>query len=212
VVRIEQDVGMSTPISFDTTGFTQVGDQAWQDRTGDVVALHYFDLVPDLPAGLDDIETIRSRLAVHYGRGGGTMIECDPVLVSGVPGLRQILKLRNPSQQSGQVFMGTLLLPRANSSAVVQVQCVEYGLTGVRESSVMAQVGPDRFFHANPYAPQVDLAAMGALPSHVADEQQYDAMFPNHPLSRLRGLLGWLARTAHADPQFQAEPPFKPGG
>jgi hypothetical protein len=208
VARVEQDVCMSTPITFDTTGFTQVGDDAWQDPAGDVVVLHYFDLVPDLPAGLDDLETLRSQLAVHYGRGGGTMIECDQVTVSAVPGLRQILKLRNPSQQNGQVFMGTLLLPRANSSAVVQVQCVEYGMTGVRES----QLGPDRFFHANPFAPQIDLVAMGALPSHLADQQQYDAMFPNHPLTRLRALLGWLTQTVQVDPRFQAEPPFKPGG
>jgi hypothetical protein len=203
---------MTTPITFDTAGFTQVGDAAWQDPNGDVVALHFFDLVPDLPAGLDDLGTIRTQLAVHYGRGGGTMIECDRVMVNGMAALRQVLKLRNPSQQSGQVFMGTLLLPRANSSAVVQVQCVEYGMTGVREASVMAQVGPDKFFHASPFTPQVDLVAMGALPSHVADEQQYDATFPGHPLTRLRGLLGWLGQTVRIDPRFHAEPPFKPGG
>jgi hypothetical protein len=201
--------GMTIPISFNPHGLQPVGNLMWQDGNGDGVALSVFELVPDLPAPLEDLPRLRRELAVRYAQSGATLIECDPVEVDSLPTLRQIVKLKNPQQQTGQVFLGTLLFPRATRSAVLKIQCIEWGTTGVRESMVMLRAGgPATFFTPSPFASDLDPREHGALPNHVADNREWDAQFPGHPLTRVRLALGWFAANVRVDPQFRALPPF----
>ncbi|MFD3975304.1 hypothetical protein [Streptomyces cyaneofuscatus] len=48
----------------------------------------------------------------------------------------------------------------------------------------------------------------GGLPFHAADHAQWDAEFPDHPLTRVRRTLGVLAEAVTVDPAFTALPPF----
>jgi hypothetical protein len=200
--------GMDNPIRLETTGLEQVGPAAWRDGNGDVVVLDHFDLVPNLPAALTDLPALCSRMALLAAQAGGGLVECDAVEVDGVPAVHQLIKLRLPQQQHGLVFVGSLILPKKASSAMVKVQCVEHGTTGLREAAVMAKVGPERFYVHSPYAPAVDMRAVGGLPYHVADHAAYDGMFPEHPLSRARRILAWLRGSARVDRGFAALPPF----
>lgn len=131
------------------------------------------------------------------------------VEVDGLPALRQIVKVRNPQQDTGQVFLGSLLFPRAGHSAVLKVQCVKRGTTGVRESVVRADVGPGAFFTPSPFAPDLDLSKPGALPNDVADEAGWDDRFPDYPLTRARIALGRLRSAVTVDPRFRELPPFE---
>jgi stress response protein SCP2 len=197
------------PAMFDTSGMTPVADLTWQDGNGDVATVHSFELVPDLPAGLHDLARLRYELAVKYAQAGGGLVECEPVDIDGVAALRQIIKLRHPAQQTGLVFVGTLLAPKATASFVLKAQCPERGVTGMREAMTMARVGgPQAFFLPSPYAPGVDLPAMGGLPANVADRPEYDQQFPDNPLSRLRRLLAHITATARVSDAFRALPPF----
>ncbi|WP_051020818.1 hypothetical protein [Nocardia araoensis] len=46
----------SVPLSFDTADPRQIDKTTWRNpRTGDMVDVTYFDLVPDLPAPLEDL-------------------------------------------------------------------------------------------------------------------------------------------------------------
>ena len=72
----------------------------------------------------------------------------------------------------------------------------------------MARVGPQAFFVPSPFAPGEDLPALGGLPSNVADRPEYDAQVPQHPLTRLRVLLGHLQATARVSDAFRGLPPF----
>ncbi|MFE9746366.1 hypothetical protein ACFYOT_15795 [Saccharothrix saharensis] len=195
------------PIAFDTTGLHQHDRTTWVDpATGDQVSLTYFDLVPDLPASLDDLPKLRHDLAVTTGEVG-CLIEAHHVRLGDVPALFQVVKVPLPDQPSGQVFIGSFTVPRAGSSAVLKLQAAERGRTGMREAVLVAQLGFDGWVMPHPYAPEVQ----GRLPFHKGDDPRYDAQFADHPLSRVRAWAHHVIRTARVDPGFAALPPFSPG-
>ncbi|CAM5432866.1 hypothetical protein SCALM49S_04200 [Streptomyces californicus] len=87
---------------------------------------------------------------------------------------------------------------------MVKIQAAERGMTGMREAVVMARLGPDQYFRPHPYAPELQ----GGLPFHAADHVQWDADFPDHPLTRVRRTLDALAAAVTVEPGFAALPPF----
>lgn len=87
---------------------------------------------------------------------------------------------------------------------MVKIQAAERGMTGMREAVVMAKLGPESYFRPHPYAPEVQ----GGLLFHAADHAQWDAEFPDHPLTRVRRTLDVLAEAVRVDPAFTALPPF----
>ncbi|PSL56957.1 hypothetical protein B0I31_103717 [Saccharothrix carnea] len=194
------------PIAFDTTGLQQRDQATWVNpANGDQVSLTYFDLVPDLPASLDDLPKLRHDLAVTTGQVG-CLIEAHHVRLGDVPALFQVVKVPLPNQPSGQAFIGSFTVPKAGSSAVLKLQAVERGMTGMREAVLVAQLGFEDWVMPHPYAPEVE----GRLPFHRGDDPRYDAQFADHPLSRVRAWAHHTIRTARVDPRFAALPPFTP--
>ncbi|MBW4718279.1 hypothetical protein [Saccharothrix obliqua] len=192
------------PIAFDTTGLQQQDPTTWfSPATGDRVSLRFFDLVPDLPAALEDLPRLRYELAVLYGESG-CLIEAHTVLLGGVPALLQVLKLPLPNQPTGQVFVASFTVPKVASSAVLMNQAPERGTTGTREAVLMARVGFQNWLMPHPYAPQL----RGRLPFHAGDDPRFDPQFPDHPLTRVRAWAHHVLRTAAVDPRFAALPPF----
>ncbi|MFF3320546.1 hypothetical protein ACFYV5_34325 [Streptomyces sp. NPDC003035] len=195
---------MRALVGIELPGFRLVEPDVWVSDAGDVLSLHFFALRPDLPASLDDGPSLRAALTRLTADAGGGLIEASVKSLGELPALRQILKLPLPGQPSGQVFIGSYTVPRAECSTVVKIQAPERGMTGMREAMVMAQVGPDAFYRAHPYAPEV----RDGLPFHAADHERYDAQFPDHPLTRVRGVLGALATSVAVAPEFAALPSF----
>lgn len=194
------------PIAFDTTGLQQHDQTTWfNPATNDQVSLNYFDQVPDLPAALDDLASLRHGLA-HLTSEVGCLVEAHVVHLGSVPALFQIVKLPIPNQPSGQAFLASFTVPKANASAVLKFQAVEQGVTGTREAALMAQIGFDNWVQPHPYAPEVQ----GKLPFHLGDDPRWDAQFAQHPLSRARAWAHHVARTGQVDPRFAALPPFAP--
>ncbi|MEV6399044.1 hypothetical protein AB0M39_30400 [Streptomyces sp. NPDC051907] len=185
-------------------GFRPVDHDVWANDEGDVLSLHLFGLAPDLPASLDDGPALRAALTRHTAEAGGGLIEASVKTLGELPALRQIVKLPLPGQPTGQAFIGSFTVPRATCSTVVKIMAPERGTTGIREATVMAQVGHEAYFRPHPYAPEVQ----GGLPFHAADHVQWDAQFPDHPLSRVRRTLADLAEVVQVDPGFAALPPF----
>lgn len=193
---------------FDTAGMENVADLTWRDGSGDVMQIVPVTQVPDLPAPVHDLAAMGRGLALAYAPQGGALVECRAAELDGLPAVRQILKMKFPGQAHGFVFTGVLIAPKATGAVIFKAQCPEYDTTGIRESMVMMQVGPEAFFVPSPFAPDVDLAAMGALPSNVADRPEYDQQFPQHPLSRLRRMLAHIEATARISDAFWRLPPF----
>ncbi|MEU7344343.1 hypothetical protein ABZ778_10525 [Streptomyces bacillaris] len=195
---------MSALLGVELPGYRTVDTDTWLNDHGDVLSLHFFDLVPDLSAALDDGPALRHGLTRFTAEAGGGLVEASVKRLGGVPALRQILKLPLPGQPSGQAFIGSFTVPRATCSTVVKIQAAERGMTGMREAVVMARLGPEQYFRPHPYAPEVQ----GGLPFHEADHDRWDAGFPDHPLTRVRRTLEALAEAVTVDPGFAALPPF----
>ncbi|MFF3397425.1 hypothetical protein ACFYW6_02780 [Streptomyces sp. NPDC002659] len=197
---------MRALLGVELPGYRPVDQDVWANDEGDVLSLHFFGLPPDLPASLDDGPSLRAALTRLTAQAGGGLIEASVKSLGPLPALKQILKLPLPGQPSGQAFIGSFTVPRATCSTVVKIQAPERGMTGMREAMVMAQVGHDKYFRPHPYAPEVE----GGLPFHAADHAQWDAQFPDHPLSRVRRTLDALAGAVQLVPEFAALPPFAP--
>ncbi|MFI2371317.1 hypothetical protein [Streptomyces sp. NPDC018833] len=197
---------MRALLGVDLPGFRPVDHDVWANDGGDILSLHFFGLPPDLPASLDDGPALRAALTRRTAEAGGGLIEASVKTLGALPALRQILKLPLPGQPSGQAFIGSFTIPRADCSTVVKIQAAERGTTGMREAMVMAEVGPADYFRPHPYAPEVQ----GGLPFHAADHAQWDARFPDHPLSRVRRGLAALAEGVEVAPEFARLPAFAP--
>lgn len=192
----------------DTSGFQGDGDDRWVDpATGDHMSAHFFDLVPNLPAGLDDLQRLRYELAVQTAEDGG-LIEAFVVTLDGAPAVLQVVKVPLPDRP-GQAFMASITVPKATASAVLRLIALEGPMTGAREAMVLSDIinetgSPDAFHAPHPYAPQTQ----PKLPWNRADDPALDARFSDHPLSRARRWLRHMLATARLDPQFAALPPF----
>lgn len=193
-----------TPITrMDLTGFTERETGVWTDEYGLVLSVHFFGLVPDLPASLDEPDRLRQGLAGLAARAGGGLIEAVLGEVDAVPAVRQLIKVPRPNGH-GQVFLGSWTMPRATCSTVVKVQAAEGQMTGMREAMVLAQVGPERYFAPHPYGADTS----GGLPYHVGDHEHWDPQFPDHPLTRVRAALARLTPSLGLHEGFKALPPF----
>ncbi|RDI65484.1 hypothetical protein [Nocardia pseudobrasiliensis] len=192
------------PIAFETKGLQQFDHSRWGNpATGDVVTLTYIDQVPDLPAGLGDQETLRRRLTELQAEFG-CLIEAHAITVDGQPALLRLEKFPLEGRQSGLGFTAGLVIPKATCSAILKIMCMETGRSGVREAAVVPKVGFQNMFPPHPYAPEIK----GKLPYNAADDARWDPQFPGHPLTRARGWITYISRTARIDPRFAALPPF----
>ncbi|MFI9808605.1 hypothetical protein ACIHEJ_30315 [Streptomyces sp. NPDC052301] len=194
-----------TPITgLDLTGFTEREPGSWTDEAGLVLSVHFFPLVPDLPAPLHEPERLRYGCAEGTAEAGGGLVEATVGTVDGLPALCQLLKMPLQSRP-GQAFIGSWTLPKDRCSTVVKVQAAEGATTGLREAVVMNQVGPADYFKPHPYAGG---GQFGGLPYHVADLEQWDAQFPDHPLTLVRAALHRITPTITLHDQFKTLPPF----
>ncbi|WP_062647223.1 hypothetical protein [Streptomyces maremycinicus] len=201
-----------TPITgLDLTGFTEREPGVWTDAAGLVLSVHFFPLIPDLPAPLHEPERLGAGLTRLVAGVGGGLIEAAPGSVDGVPAVRQLVKMPLGSRR-GQAFLGSWTVPRAGSSTVVKVQAAEGATTGMREAVILAEVGPAAYFRPHPYTGEQPGGEpgreSGGLPYHVGDDERWDARFPGHPLTLVRAALHRITPTITFDDRFKALPPF----
>ncbi|WP_330300084.1 hypothetical protein [Streptomyces sp. NBC_00503] len=195
-----------TPITrFDTGGFTEREPGVWTDEHGLVLSVHFFPLVPDLPAPLDAPGPLYNGLARSVASAGAGLIDAELGHVDGLPAVRQLAKVARPEGR-GQVFLGSWTVPRAGCSTVLKVQAGEGPMTGMREAVVLDRLGAERYFAPHPYGPGVT----GGLPYHLADLEDWDEPFPDHPLTLVRRTLRRIVPTVALHEQFKALPPFAP--
>jgi hypothetical protein len=195
-------------VTFDPTGLQRVDETTWSHpASGDRIHLKLQNSPLTEPVWLEDIPAMRRNLAVGYARMG-CLIEAEPVMLGGVRGVCQVVKVPIPNAPSGQVFLANIFLAKADCHVMFGCFAEERGITGVREAAIMAELGlrGDGWVMPHPYAPELS----SSLPYHRGDDPAWDARFPDHPLSRVRGWVRWVLATATVDPAFAALPDFVP--
>ena len=170
---------------------TDLPVRIWRNAAGDGLGLFYFDLPPDIPVALAAIDELRRFYRLLVIQAGSGLVELDVVALDGLPSIRQIVK--QPQAGGGMTYVGSYTIPRRSFSYVAKIQCEERGTTGLREAAVLDQaLAQGRVavskeegmtgWAADPYDPdfQADILR------NQAEDERYDADFPDHPLSRLR--------------------------
>ena len=205
-------------VIFDTSGMVFKGEhdqvRGWHTSAGDVIELHYFAIKPDIDVDLQSLDAVRKFFRTVAKAGAAAIIEVDTLAADACIAVRQILKV--PQQPHGMTYRGSIILPFQEFSFVVKVQCEERGLTGIRDSVVGAEAMADgrvtidpergkmRGWMQDPY----DSSLCEGLHRNLSEAAEYDARFPNHPLSRLRSILMHLQLSIRIDDELRRSAPY----
>lgn len=196
-------------VTFDSTGLQRVDETTWlHSAHGDRVTLTVNNSALTETAWLEDIPAMRRNLTAAYAQIG-CLIEAEPIVLGGVRGVCQVVKVPIPNAPTGQVFMAMIFLAKASCHAMLGCFAEEGGITGMREAAIVAKLGltgGQGWVLPHPYAPEIQ----SALPYHRGDDPTWDAQFPDHPLSRVRAWVRSVTATATVDPTFAALPDFEP--
>lgn len=172
----------------------------WRNADGDELTLLRFASAAELPP-LDDIAAIRNYCRNLATDAGGGLISADVVHLSTSLAVQAIYKME---RLPAYAYTGLILVPAGDSYFSIVLETVERGTTGARDAVVTAQLfegGELSIEPPNPTEPDVpgkvkgwfvdpyDPDFTGNVLRSRSDEKQYDAVFPNHPLSKLRRWL-----------------------
>ena len=114
-------------------------------------------------------------------------------------------------------YLGSITLPFRDFSYVVKIQCMEQGTTGIRDAVILDEKlasgevtiseksGTLEGWMQDPY----DLTIVGGFARNKSEAEEYDARFPEHPLTRLRQLLGQIEETLQISDDVRGEPTFE---
>lgn len=167
-------------ITFDTSSYAaQGGDDtrlAWFTPAGDGIGLFYFPIAPDLPPNGQSRMDLQDFYLKQINNDQVRIVEMDLPVIDEVSCIWLLLKV--PQQPTGATYIGSLTIPFKDFSFVVKMQCAEQGTTGMREAALFAKAYD---------AGKVSLGENGQVQGDWnPDSDEYDELFPNHPLSRLR--------------------------
>jgi len=94
-------------------------------------------------------------------------------------------------------YLGSLTLPFRDFSFVLKIQCEERGVTGMREAVLLDETLGSGEVHLEFDGEDIagwmkvpcDVTRTSGLARSLADDDEHDRRFPDHPLSRARRFL-----------------------
>ncbi|CAB3803859.1 hypothetical protein [Paraburkholderia caffeinilytica] len=184
----------------------------FRNAVGDVLTINFFMAVPDIGAPIDDVDALRAFYRRTTEAAGLALVETELAQLTALSAVRTLFKARM-DQIRGFAFVGSYTLPFADRSYVIKVQSVEQGVTGMREAAIMVLMGPPEIdevtgeligWAQDPYDPGYRAEFM----RNQADDQKFDAQFPDHPLSKVRRYLAELESGVRVDPAIRGLQPF----
>lgn len=174
------------------------------------MSLDYFPIEPNLARPPGDDVALSEFFEVAVQDAGAAVVEVRWIMDGdGIPLVRSIVKAR--PEGGPLVYVGSLIVPFATCSWVAKVQSLEVGVTGMREALWFDQhlaaggTPEDAFASGEPPSSPGAHPGVRRLPS---DDEVWDDIVPNHPLSRVRRLLPQLAASIEISPAAQRLSPF----
>jgi hypothetical protein len=209
--------------TFDVAGLTLESSRdevrGWSTPDGAGIGLYHFALPPDIDADLASVEALGRRVQERAAGSGAALVELSRIEVDGCPAVSQIVKI--PQQPHGLSYVASIIVPFRDFSFVLKVQASERGMTGVRDAIVLDQAISDgrvsiaiddggnrtlKGWASDPFGPPGELRR---LKRSLADDERYDELFPEHPLSIVRRTLRRLQPTIRLAPAVRAAPRFE---
>ena len=183
----------------------------------DDLSISLFDYPPDITAKNDsELELQNGNWKVAYD-SGGAIIEVKKVKLGSFDTIKTIIKI--PMKPAGIAYIGSYTIPFKSFSYIVKVQCIEQGDTGMRDTIILemmirngtVQLGEEqgimKGWMRDPYDDSIHLPYM----MNLSESEEFDKMFPKHPLSRMRKYLKHVEETIKIDESLLKEPKFEYG-
>jgi len=203
------DVDLSA-VSFEREGWVEEERESnwllWRNAHGDVLALTQTRSIDSHP--LSDFTTLLSAVRSTAEDDGGAIVSTVMLFDHHRSAAQSIYKKR---QDTGFVYFGMYEVAIGDVRVVLTCVCGERGMTGAREAVVAntllsagklrlpsrsepdESIGPRNVegWFEDPY----DLDYAGPVLRNLSDDERYDTVIPDHPLTRLRETLAMLRHT-----------------
>lgn len=187
-------------ISFDLTNYVQKikqnGKYGWLDEEKGVANLLRFNPEPaSWTFTVNELDKASQFYDEQCSTAGGAMVMLNNIEVDGREALYGIFKYRATPGQMPLMYVGIIWIPFDNCIYQINVESMEQGTTGTREAAIMLKLGDDWPMSdgkavvvksADEMFSRMSQAKLRALPS---DGEEYDEMFPVHPLTKVRARL-----------------------
>jgi len=184
----------------------------------DDLSINLYDCPPDITAKNDtELELQNVYRKVVY-ESGGAIIEVKKVKLGSFDTIKTIIKI--PKKPTGMNYIGSYTIPFKNFSYMVKVQCIDQGISEIRDSVVLeimirngevelgdGKEGLLKGWMKDPYDDSIHLPFM----MNLSESEKFDNMFPDHPLSRMRKYLKHIEETIKIDESLLNEPKFEYG-
>ncbi|MBI4859167.1 MAG: hypothetical protein HY815_02685 [Candidatus Riflebacteria bacterium] len=210
-------------LRFDTSGWSvREADEwliVWSCGGPDVMNLVFRPCRPTLRSDLKNPDAIREDFQREIADSPGVLVSCGVEPVAGMAGVQTIVKWRDPAPRSlAMVFLGSFLIPFERCWYLLTIESQEVGTTGVREA-VVSSMRPELFPRPGETEP-IQLSSMEEFFRDVknrpvrrlaSDDEEFDRLFPDHPLSRVRFCLKTFQSTLELDDELGREKTFTVG-
>jgi tetratricopeptide repeat protein len=206
--------GALRTIQFDTTGWKPMKVAAdvleWRDDLNNRLRVGFYARPADSFGEQSDIASLRALCRLRADAGGGAIVSVETATIAGIRCPKVINKYE---RRPGYEYDGAIIIPLRDSHFEIIMNATEHGTTGVREAVVTNQLlamgeldlsglkttqpgpAPIPGWFVDPY----DRGYDGRVLHSPSDDSRLDALFPDHPLSRVRLLLDGIERSVKLD-------------
>jgi hypothetical protein len=219
-------------VTIDDSDFVLQGDEQgvryWRHPAVDSFGLSYYPARADLDADLNDLGSVRAFYRKLAMQAGGGVVDVETPVIGQCRAVRTIIRVC--PEPPSMVYLGAIMLPFRDFTYAFKSQYAEQGTTGLREAVVFNQLKQSGLLTDPPLSAAQrsgegvylmrrnmvggwmddpnDSAIETQLMRNRADAEEYDARFPDHPLSRVRLLLNHLQQSLRLSPQLRSAPHF----
>ncbi len=192
-----------------------VDNHAWYTEKRDAARLQLFRHPPEWPFDLRDTNAARTFFEHQANSFQGALIDLEVTSVRGIEALVGMFKYRSPQAgHLGMYYVGVIWLPFQDFLLQINFESLERGTTGLREAAVAVLVEPKPIVTSEPevvtsaeeFFEKLRASAIRRLPS---DNPQYDAMFPDHPLTKVRDLQRRFTRNVVLNQRLVKQKPYR---
>ena len=83
--------------------------KVWENETGDILSLNFFNKAPDIPYSLNQINGVRDFYRSKIMEACGGIIKVEVITINNLPVVECLIKI--PMQPSGMLYLGSLTFP-----------------------------------------------------------------------------------------------------